>query len=98
MALDLNKKLKGIELKKMWNNFLKILFSSSIMGITLYFVNKFAMVSVGTVDEMKGSLISLIISFVLGSVIYFVCLYFVKIEEFKYLIESIRTKIVRKKA
>ncbi|KZL93734.1 murein biosynthesis integral membrane protein MurJ [Clostridium magnum] len=93
MALDLNKKLKGIELKKMWNSFLKILLSSGIMGITLFFVNKMVMLKVGTVDEMVGSLISLIISFVLGSITYCICLYFVKVEEFKYLIDNIRSKI-----
>lgn len=93
MALDLNKKLKGIELKKMWNSFLKILLSSGIMGITLFFVNKVVMLKVGTVDEMVGSLISLIISFVLGSSTYSICLYFVKVEEFKYLIDNIRSKI-----
>lgn len=97
MALDLNKKLKGIELKKMWNSFLKILFSSAIMGVTLFFVNKVVMFRFGTVDEMRGSLISLIISFILGCITYFISLYFVKIEEYKYLIESIRSKIIHKK-
>lgn len=97
MALDLNKKLKGIELRKMWNSFLKILFSSTIMGITLFFVDKVVMLKVGSVDEMRGSLVSLIISFALGSITYFICLYFVKIEEYKYLTESIKNKIIHKK-
>jgi integral membrane protein MviN len=97
MALDLNKKLNGIELRKMWNSFLKIFFSSAIMGITLFFVNKVVMLKVGAVDEMRGSLVSLIISFVLGSITYFICLYFVKIEEYKYLRESIKNKIIHKK-
>lgn len=97
MALDLNKKLKGIELKKMWNSFLKILFSSSIMGITLFFVNKVVMLKVGTVDEMTGSLVSLIVSFVIGSITYFICLYLVKIEECNYLLQSIRNKVINRK-
>jgi len=46
---------------------------------------------------MKGSLISLIVSFILGCITYFICLYFVKIEEYKYLVESISTKITGKK-
>ena len=95
MALDLNKKLNGIELKKMWNSFLKILFSSTIMGITLFFVNKIVTLRFG--NEIRGSLVSIAISFILGSITYFVCLYFVKIEEYKYLMESIRTKIIHKK-
>lgn len=95
MALDLNKKLNGIELKKMYNSFLKILFSSTVMAVILFFVNKVTMSRIN--NEMKGSIVSIVLSFVLGTLTYFICLYAVKLEEYNYLVENFKRKTVSRK-
>lgn len=84
MTWDLHKKLGGIKVRNMWNSFLKISFCSSIMGGVLFIINKVSEYKLGT--GMKGSLVSILISFLIGSFIYFICIYFTNIKEFKYLL------------
>ncbi|MBC2580238.1 murein biosynthesis integral membrane protein MurJ [Clostridium sp. DJ247] len=95
MMYNLNKKLNGIELKKIFTTFLKIVFSSIVMGFVLILINKISIEKFG--HEMKGSLISIFVSLLFGSITYFTCLYIVKIEEYKYLVEQLKNKIHYKK-
>lgn len=91
MMWNLNKKLKGMELRKLWSSFLKIVFSSMTMAVVIFIINKICMTRFTSV--MNGSIFSILLSFLLGSITYFVCLYFAKVEEYKYLIDRLRSKI-----
>jgi putative peptidoglycan lipid II flippase len=91
MMISLNKKLNGINLRNMFISFVKILCSSIIMGIAIFFINKNSMALFGM--NMKGSIISLSISFILGSLVYFLSIYVLGIEEFTYFINLLKSKI-----
>lgn len=93
MLFKLNNKLKGIKLHKIFIVFLKIMVSSIIMGIVIYFVNNACKNLIFSV--MLGSIISIIICFILGSVTYFACLYFLKVQEFMYLANEFKRKILK---
>lgn len=90
MLLDLNKKLSGMNLKKVCIDFLKILISSIIMGLVILSVNKviLSFLNVG----IKSSIICVLVSFVLGSMVYFLSIYLFKVEEFFDLIKSLKGK------
>jgi putative peptidoglycan lipid II flippase len=91
MMTSLNKKLNGMNMKKIFSGFLKISFSSAIMGIFIYIVNYVCMNEISSF--MMGSILSIFISFFAGSIIYFVCLHFTKIEEYEYILKAVRNKI-----
>ncbi|MFL0194615.1 murein biosynthesis integral membrane protein MurJ [Clostridium sp. WILCCON 0269] len=93
MMWKLNKKLQGIKLRGVFFSFLKISFCSVIMGICIYIINNICMNIVSSI--MIGSLISILLSFIFGSIIYFVCLYFFKVEGFKYLVDGFKIKIFK---
>lgn len=93
MMWKLNKKLSGLNIKKLAVSFLKIVFSSIIMGIVIYVINNFCINRVASL--MQGSMISILASFVFGSLVYFICLYFTRLEEYRSLIIELRNKIIR---
>lgn len=95
MAWNLNKKLEGIELRKLTNSFLKISASSTIMGGIIFIINKASMYKFGS--EMKGSLISLIVSFVIGMFVYFLFIYLFKVEEYNQIIDGLKKRKAVKK-
>ncbi len=95
MAWNLNKKLEGIELRKLTNGFFKILASSAIMGGIIFIINKASMYRFG--PEMKGSLISLIVSFVIGMFVYFLSVYLFKVEEYNQIIDGLKKRKAVKK-
>ncbi|WP_123054307.1 murein biosynthesis integral membrane protein MurJ [Clostridium sp. JN-1] len=90
MILDLNKKLSGMNLKKICINFLKILVSSIIMGFVILSVNKVVLSFLSM--SVKSSIICILVSFVLGSLVYFLFIYLFKLEEFFDLIKSLKGK------
>ena len=90
MAWDLNKKLNGIELRKMWGSFLKISLSSVIMGVVIFIINKISILKIGS--EMKSSLISILASFIIGVGIYSFFLYIFRVEEYTYMLDSIKSR------
>lgn len=94
MLISLNKKLKGIGLKNVFLSFNKILIASVSMGGIVFFINEKCLRIFGM--NMKGSIISLGTSFIIGSLIYFIIIYFLKVKEFTYFIDLIREKIKRK--
>lgn len=90
MMWNLDKKLKGIKLHKMFVGFFKIIISSSIMGIVIYIINN---ICISVISSTMGNLISIVICFIFGSTIYFICLYLFKVEGFAYLVNQLRMKI-----
>ncbi|WP_027626903.1 murein biosynthesis integral membrane protein MurJ [Clostridium lundense] len=90
MLMSLNKKLNGINLREVFITFMKIMFSSIIMSILLFFINEKCTMFFGM--NTKGSIITLIISFILGSLVYFISIYLLEIKEFTYCIQLLTNK------
>ncbi|WP_315117520.1 murein biosynthesis integral membrane protein MurJ [uncultured Clostridium sp.] len=93
MLIKLDRKLNGINLRYIFTSLLKIVFASLIMGVIIFIINNKVNLLFGM--NMKGSLISLISSLILGSAVYFGIIYLLKIEEFLYLINLVKDKIHR---
>lgn len=91
MLFSLNNKLKNIEINKIFSAFLKIFIASSIMGIILFFMNKGLSLKFG--DALKGSLISLVICFISGVVVYFASIHTLKLEEYVYMVDLVKEKL-----
>jgi putative peptidoglycan lipid II flippase len=90
MFWNLNKKLNGMEIKKIFISFMKIVMSSTLMGIIIFIINKLTLTKVGS--GMKGSITSILACFIFGSLAYFICLHITKIEEYKLLTQSFKSK------
>lgn len=87
---QLRKKAEDIKISKIFSPFIKVIISSLIMGVVLYIMN---ILLVGVFGSgMKGSLIALISSFVIGSVTYFLSIHFMKLEEYMYLLDIIKKR------
>lgn len=93
MMWNLNKKLKGIELGRIFVGFSKITLSSIVMGITIYIINNICRSVISSI--IIGNLISIGMCFIFGIVIYFICLYFFKVEAFTYLVNELKMKILK---
>ncbi|MCI1944319.1 murein biosynthesis integral membrane protein MurJ [Clostridium luticellarii] len=91
MMANLNKKLNGMNMKKLFGGFLKISFSSAVMGACIYAVNYICMNEFSSF--MKGSIMSIFASFVAGSAVYFICLHLTGIEEYEYVVKAVKNKI-----
>ncbi|OAA84727.1 murein biosynthesis integral membrane protein MurJ [Clostridium ljungdahlii] len=91
MMWNLNKKLEGMNIRKLLLSFAKIVCSSAIMGIVIYVINNFCMNKIFSI--MQQSMISIFISFICGSLVYFICLYFTGLEEYRNLINGLKNKI-----
>lgn len=90
MLINLNRKMNGIKLKSIYSTFIKILFSSAIMGIIINIINSYLIEIFG--NNTHGSLISLIVNFIIGLTIYFMCIYFFKLEEIYYFSNILKNK------
>jgi putative peptidoglycan lipid II flippase len=90
---DLNKSIKGLNVKGIMVCFGKVLFASLLMGAIIYVINK--IVAIWSGSGMKGSLISLIISFVIGSAVYFLTVYLLRVEECTYALNIIKKKFIK---
>lgn len=95
MLISLNNKLEGINIKKIFISFIKIIISSSIMGIVVFIINAMCLKNLGT--NVKGSIFSVILSILVGGSIYFITIYFFKIKEIRYFINSISNKLIKNK-
>ncbi|MCC9295904.1 murein biosynthesis integral membrane protein MurJ [Clostridium sp. WLY-B-L2] len=91
MTTSLNKKLNGMNMKKIFYGLLKISFSSTVMGVCIYTVNYICMNEISSF--MWSNIISIFVSFVLGSAVYFICLHFTRIEEYEYILNAVKDKI-----
>ncbi|BDR68000.1 putative lipid II flippase MurJ [Clostridium tetani] len=91
MLVKLNKKLKGINLTNIFISFIKITLASIIMGLVVIPVNNICLYKFG--NFTKGSLISLLISTILGGVVYLISVYLLKIPEVEYIINNVLDKL-----
>jgi putative peptidoglycan lipid II flippase len=73
---------------------LKSLFASIVMGIAVFFLYKLLNHSLGT--GRLGELIALMISAVVGALIYFVLIYLSKIEEVEWIINLMKGKLLKR--
>lgn len=72
---------------------IKILFASTIMGIGVYFINKFIS---SLIIGMKGQILSIAICIIAGSILYVIILSLLKVKEFSMIMNSILSKVRRK--
>lgn len=95
LILKLKKKIVEVDLSKLAITFGKITFASLIMGIGLY-TSKYMLDSVNT--NWFSYLIFLTCAAILGSIIYFVCILFLKVEGVNLITSLIlkRIKIIKK--
>jgi len=94
MFLSINKKLGGLEALSTLKTFGKVLVSASAMAVSIYAVDSFCRASFGT--ELFGSVVSLLLSFVLGIIVYAAGLHLMKIEEFQWLAGVLTKKLRRR--
>ena len=90
LLISLKRKLKGIVLTKLYKSAGKICASSFLMGIALLLINKLCIFKMGNTN--KGNLISLILCFVVGMLVYFQSIRIFKLEEYEYFIDIIHKK------
>ena len=94
LFVKMNKKFKGINFKAMLKTLAKISISSIIMGIAIYLIKK--MIIINVTSHFTINLMILLVSVIVGSILYFVLTYILKIEECIYLWKTIKNKITRK--
>lgn len=90
LLVQLEKKIPNLNIGKISNTLLKIILSSTAMGVFLYLFNKFAVLQFGS--NMKGSLIIILSSAAFGSIIYFVCIYFLRVDEYMDMVQLIKKR------
>ena len=88
MFISLRKKIGNLGMTNIAYSFVKILLASIIMGVIaktlyLYSINSY------------GSNISLIISIIIGVLVYFGCIYFMKIKEVEGMVNTFKNKLRR---
>ncbi|WP_251860917.1 murein biosynthesis integral membrane protein MurJ [Clostridium sp. Marseille-Q2269] len=87
MLLDLNKKIKGIDIKNIIISFIKIILSALFMGVIVTIVNKFTLLSLG--NGARGSSISILICMFIGAICYTLAIYLLKIKEIQDIVEPL---------
>lgn len=92
----LNNRLKGINLKYLIKSFFKIGISSLVMGGVIINIRNLCFLKLGI--NFLGNIVTIIISFVVGVIVYFVCVYLLKVEEYIYMVELVRKKIGKNKS
>ncbi len=94
LFIKMNKKFKGIHFGSMLKTLLKISISSIVMGIVIYLIKKIFIMN--TTSHFTINLVILLVSVIVGSILYSVLTYILKIEECTYLWKTVKNKIVRK--
>lgn len=95
----LNKKMDGIYLNELAKYFIKIFTASLLMGLILFKVNNiiaFDFTQTFTLRKKTFELIYLFLEIASGTLIYFIAIYFMKIEEAKDITNAIRKKLTKK--
>jgi len=93
MLGSINRKLGGVDLADTARTTVKIVVSASAMAISIYAINSFCITAFGA--GLSGSIISILLNFVAGTAVYFTGIYLLKVDEFNWLIESMKGKIKR---
>jgi len=86
LFVSLRKKIGSFGMKNTTISFIKILVSSLIMGIVAYLAYNFLL-------SYFGSNLSLTISICIGAFVYFMIVYFMKIDEVDSLVDSAKKKL-----
>lgn len=92
----LNNKLDGINLKYLIEIFGKITVASFIMGLTIVKIRNICFSKIGV--SFEGNIITIILSFIVGVFIYFVCIHIFKVEEYIYIVELAKKRIRKNKS
>lgn len=95
LIYGLRKKIGSFGFMKSVKCGLKALAASIVMGIAVYFLNKFISIIMGS--GTLAELITLLISAGIGALTYFILIYLFKIEEVDWVIEVVKDKFVRSK-
>lgn len=91
LIYKLQKRIGNLDIKSMCTTFIKIFISAAVMGILVYLTNNIILTMIGS--GMKGSIISVLISFIIGVLSYSMCIALVKVKEFTYLISTVKAKL-----
>ena len=91
LLISLKKKLKGIVLTRLYKSAEKICASSFLMGIAVYSINKLCVLKLGNTN--RGNLISLILCFAIGVLVYIQSVRILKLDEYEYFVEIIHRKL-----
>lgn len=95
LILILNNKLNGINLKHLMEVFAKITVSSLIMGFIIIKIRNICFSKIGV--SFEGNIITITLSFIVGVLIYFVCIHIFKVEEYIYIVELAKKKVRKNK-
>lgn len=96
LIIILNNKLNGINLKHLIEVFVKITVSSFIMGLIILKIRDICFSKIGM--SFEGNIITIILSFIVGVFIYFVCIYILKVEEYIYIVELAKKRVIKNKS
>lgn len=88
---DLHKHMEDLGIKHIINCLLKVITSSSFMGIIIFLIDKTLSKNLGI--GMKESLLSLLFSLIIGSSVYFISIHMFKVEEFIYVCRIVGKKL-----
>lgn len=91
MFWKINKKVNGMNLRIIFLNFIKICAASAAMSVLIFVINSFC--NIQFENNKIRSIMSILISFVLGGGSYFIILYALKIKEYSELVGSIKNRI-----
>lgn len=92
---QLKRKVKDLDTKKIFLSLMKTTIAAVIMGLVLYILNSTIVKLLGS--GIKGSAISLIVSFIVGCAVYFLSVSFMKLEEYEYIANLIKNKFLKPK-
>lgn len=90
MFVTLRKKIGPLGIKSMSLKFFKILAASLLMGLIAYISNLY-------IRNFLSSNISIIISIIGGALLYFVIIYFMRIDDVDVLVTQFKQKLTGKK-
>lgn len=95
LVSQLKRKVKKLDTRKILGPLVKMTISSAIMGGILYLINLVLVRFLGS--GTKASAAILLVSLVIGSIVYFVCVKLMKVEEYQYIAELARKKFSKAK-
>ncbi|MHC1720686.1 MAG: murein biosynthesis integral membrane protein MurJ [Clostridiaceae bacterium] len=91
MLKSINRKLGGVDLMDTAKTTVKIVISASVMAVSIYAINSFCINAFGS--GLSGSIISIFMNLIAGTAVYFMGIYLLKVDEFKWLIDSLKGKM-----
>ncbi|MCY6370492.1 murein biosynthesis integral membrane protein MurJ [Clostridium ganghwense] len=96
LIIILNNKLNGINIRYLLKVFVKITSSSLIMGFIIINIRNVCFTQIGV--NFKGDIISIILCFIIGVFVYFICIHILKVEEYMYMLELVKKRLGKNKS